>query len=548
MGNPDRTEITGRAPLLRDRQILIRDGDRVRTLTLSARRQVAALVVAGIAMGVPIAVTGGLVYHNQALHGESAANRGAPNAGGELAGGVDAILAHARRLAEPLPAVAPRGVGRPLIAADTGLPALAAVVQRLGEHRARLDRRLANARARYRDATARVTRLERRAQNLEAELQETRGTLRAVSSGRENLGDRLARTLADLHRVRARYQAALTARQAARGRVEALAGERDALAAEKAALTDRVATLSETLAQTRAERDVLLAERATLARRVGELEETLGHVGDAGETDLIARIADLRDSLVTAEDTTERYRARNAALKDKVATLKQRLENVQETQSGLFSHYTTQARNSLSAIEQTVAMTGLDVDRLVRKARQRGANLGGPFVPAAEIPQAVGRPAQKLDRQMQRLRLLQKVLGRLPLTPPLDSYWISSHFGKRRDPYNDRWAMHEGIDLAGQPDLTVHAAAPGTVVHAGWKGGYGRMVAIDHGYGIVSRYGHLKAISVSEGESIEHRGALGKLGNTGRSTGPHVHYEIRVEGEPVDPMNFLKAGKYAFKK
>ena len=131
---------------------------------------------------------------------------------------------------------------------------------------------------------------------------------------------------------------------------------------------------------------------------------------------------------------------------------------------------------------------------------------------------------------------------------PAFGFGQGKDFGKRRDPYNGRWAMHEGIDLAGQPGLTVHAAAPGKVVHAGWKGGYGRMVAIAHGYGIVSRYAHLKKITVEEGQSVEHRGALGKLGNTGRSTGPHVHYEIRVEGEPADPMNFLKAGKYAFKK
>jgi murein DD-endopeptidase MepM/ murein hydrolase activator NlpD len=149
---------------------------------------------------------------------------------------------------------------------------------------------------------------------------------------------------------------------------------------------------------------------------------------------------------------------------------------------------------------------------------------------------------------MQRLRILQDVLSQLPLTPPLDSYWVSSYFGKRRDPYNGRWAMHEGIDLAGQAGLKIRAGAPGRIVTAGWKGGYGQVVEIDHGYGITTLYGHLKSVTVNEGDQVKHRGEIGRLGNTGRSTGPHVHYEIQVDGKPVDPMNFLKAGRYVFKK
>jgi len=93
----------------------------------------------------------------------------------------------------------------------------------------------------------------------------------------------------------------------------------------------------------------------------------------------------------------------------------------------------------------------------------------------------------------------------------------------------------------------VLATAPGRVVFAGWSGGYGRMVEIDHGLGIHTRYAHLMQIDVEVGDTVDYRQDIGLLGSSGRSTGPHCHYEVRVDGRPYDPMNFLKAGKYMFK-
>ncbi len=148
---------------------------------------------------------------------------------------------------------------------------------------------------------------------------------------------------------------------------------------------------------------------------------------------------------------------------------------------------------------------------------------------------------------MQRLVALQAALGSMPLTAPVDSFWISSHFGKRKDPYNGRWAMHEGIDLAATAGSRVVATAPGKVVFAGTKSGYGRLVEIDHGFGLRTRYAHLRSIRVETGQRVEHRQTVGTLGSSGRSTGPHVHYEVLVEGEPMDPDDFLEAGKHVFK-
>lgn len=531
-----------------ERQLLIRDRNGVRAVPLTPRRQQWLAVAGGLALGVILTTTGLAVWQHGVVNSQAQRISAIQEARAERGAQIDAILAKARAHESELPATGPAGIAGQPDAARSDLAALETIVRRLAERRNLLELRIAQTSQRYEQKRVALKELRRREADLEAELAETRDNLRAVSSGRENLGDRLASTLADLHRARARYQAVASRQESNRAKIDRLSAKLARVTDRKTALKRKVTTLSQKVTAATTERDKLLAERKKLASRVGRLEQTLGHVANAEKTDLIERIGNLEESLVAAERKTTTYRERANKLEDKVAALKKRLTKVRKTQSGLFDHYSSQAATSLDAIERTVAMTGLEVDRLIDQARPEDAAQGGPFVPAATIVDAVAKPARKLDRQMERLRLLQKVLSRLPLTPPLDSYWISSNFGKRRDPYNGQWAMHEGVDMAGQPGLDVKAAAPGKVVSAGWEGGYGRMVVVDHGFGIRTRYGHLKSVAVDDGEEIDHRAKLGKVGNTGRSTGPHVHYEVRVDGEPVDPMNFLKAGKHAFKR
>ena len=129
----------------------------------------------------------------------------------------------------------------------------------------------------------------------------------------------------------------------------------------------------------------------------------------------------------------------------------------------------------------------------------------------------------------------------------MDSYYISSLFGMRRDPFNGQRAMHQGIDMAGQFKTPLFAPAPGIVTKAGTWGSYGRMVEIDHGFGITTRYGHLESISVNRGDEVDFRQQIGLMGRSGRSTGTHVHYEVLFDGIPQDPSKFLKAGQNVFK-
>ena len=170
---------------------------------------------------------------------------------------------------------------------------------------------------------------------------------------------------------------------------------------------------------------------------------------------------------------------------------------------------------------------------------------GGPFVPV-KLPGEGNGFERTLTRvniaraQTEQLgRSLVWVPVRKPVTGEID---VSSTFGVRMDPFLHIPAMHTGIDFRGDSGEAIHATAAGTVTNAGWSGGYGKMVEIDHGNGLATRYGHLSEIDVSVGDEIRIGQVVGRMGSTGRSTGPHLHYETRIDGEAVDPQKFLNAG------
>lgn len=126
--------------------------------------------------------------------------------------------------------------------------------------------------------------------------------------------------------------------------------------------------------------------------------------------------------------------------------------------------------------------------------------------------------------------------------PVVGNVEFSSGFGVRSDPFLGRPAMHTGLDFRASTGDPVRVTANGKVVNAGWAGGYGRMVEVDHGNGLSTRYGHLSQINVKVGEIVKIGQVIGEVGSTGRSTGPHLHYETRIDGEAVDPQKFLRAG------
>jgi murein DD-endopeptidase MepM/ murein hydrolase activator NlpD len=188
-------------------------------------------------------------------------------------------------------------------------------------------------------------------------------------------------------------------------------------------------------------------------------------------------------------------------------------------------------RRAINEFRSILASTGLNVERLFPQFRLDRAE-GGPFVPPPNGDQPGGISPDHLEAML-------SLIKSLPLSTPLDHYQLESRFGPRHDPFNRRLSFHTGIDLSGPYMSPVYATAGGIVTYAGYRADYGKAVEIAHGNGISTVYGHLHRYIVSVGQSVAEHTQIGFLGSTGRSSGPHVHYEILVNDEPQDPEKFL---------
>jgi murein DD-endopeptidase MepM/ murein hydrolase activator NlpD len=269
----------------------------------------------------------------------------------------------------------------------------------------------------------------------------------------------------------------------------------------------------------------------------------------------------LEMKIAALQDTLDEERQRIVALEGERgdlelhrARLTLQLQDMGEIQQGALDRLADHTSLDIAVFEDTVAMAGLDVAALLTEDQMDGLEegQGGPFIPGQFLTEpdpveAAATSLSLLDEQIARWNRLQELLRSLPLAAPLEQYRISSAFGPRKDPVNGRLSRHLGLDFRAKLSTPVLSTAPGKVVFAAWKGGYGRLVEIDHGYGIRTRYAHLRKILVEKGQEVGHRKTIALLGSSGRSTGPHVHYEVLVNGKPHDPMNFLKAGIHVFK-
>ena len=209
---------------------------------------------------------------------------------------------------------------------------------------------------------------------------------------------------------------------------------------------------------------------------------------------------------------------------------------------------------ALSAVEDSMesrvrrmrgVFTDLGLDMAQLEAATPRSAIGGPFVPVK-----LSADAGAFERQLYRINITRTQMQRLNATltlvpyrkPVIGEVEFTSGFGVRSDPFLGRPAMHTGLDFRAATGDPVRATANGKVASSGWMGGYGRMVEIDHGNGLSTRYGHLSEIHVRVGDVIKIGQVIGAVGSTGRSTGPHLHYETRIDGDAVDPQKFLRAG------
>ncbi len=232
---------------------------------------------------------------------------------------------------------------------------------------------------------------------------------------------------------------------------------------------------------------------------------------------------------------------------DVVAGVERSLDRVEQNQQSLLQGLETRAERRARRIRAMLAELGLAEVRLAPTARGGStAGTGGPLIPLpAPTPDASPFEKQifRLQTVIRNHERLNRLVASIPIARPhAGELELSSGFGARLDPFLRTWAMHSGIDFRGATGEPVFAAASGRVVHAASLGGYGLLVEIDHGNGIATRYAHLSRIEVKEGDLVGVGQRVGRIGSTGRSTGPHLHYETRINGEAVDPMRFVRAG------
>lgn len=216
------------------------------------------------------------------------------------------------------------------------------------------------------------------------------------------------------------------------------------------------------------------------------------------------------------------------------------LKDLEHDQIDRIQSLATGASQSADAIQTILRRTGFDLTEAAGSDSETA--IGGPFVEPIDVTDPFETSINALDAALDRLDNARRTARKLPFGNPSPTSSITSRFGNRTDPFLGRLALHAGIDFRARTGTEVGATGAGTVVVAGRNGGYGNMVEIDHGNGLRTRYAHLSRTLVEVGDHVEADAPIGLSGSTGRSTGPHLHYEVRRDGKALDPMRFLTAG------
>lgn len=346
--------------------------------------------------------------------------------------------------------------------------------------------------------------------------------------------------------------------------MEATQGTLLDMADNNAELRSQLHQVSAQLADTEREKRTIATIRATMAEQLAELEAEMEGISDRNRTlrrelssveQMIAVLRNERDAASRRADVAERDgTARIQALETQLSVKAQVLAELQAVQRDTLDRIGQVTSTTIDDFKAVVQLTDIPTDTLLSAtglAPGEDVGVGGLFEPSAPMDAALeGLYADiaAVESDLGEMVRLRDLIKRLPLGSPAESFYVSSRFGKRRDPFNKRWALHSGVDLSGPLKSPIYATAPGVVTFAGTKGGLGKMVEIAHGNGISTRYGHLFSFKVKKGQSVGFREKIALMGSSGRSTGSHLHYEVLINGTAVNPSKFMEAGRYVLKE
>jgi murein DD-endopeptidase MepM/ murein hydrolase activator NlpD len=360
--------------------------------------------------------------------------------------------------------------------------------------------------------------------------------LNALSADRDLRADEAAR-------AQERFNIALTQVSEMQERLLASEDRRQELETGIDAVQD---TLRDTIAERDDARDE--AERMTVAlnaqsggaTEMGRAKDTLatlefltGALGDAAEE---------RNDVLASADAA---RADARAIADEKEALELRND-------AIFTKLEEALTISVEPLDNMFREAGMSPDDLIDAVREGYSGQGGPLTPIT-FSSSGGAPtpdelrANAILGGLDRMNMYRIAAFKLPFAMPVTSaIRYTSGFGVRNDPFNGSSRRHEGQDMAGAYGTPILATADGVVTYAGWESGYGKLVKIQHDFGVETRYGHMSGINVEVGQRVSRGDQIGAMGNTGRSTGTHLHYEIRLGGSPINPMTFIKAAKNVF--
>lgn len=343
-------------------------------------------------------------------------------------------------------------------------------------------------------------------------------------------GDAVTRQLSEKQRLlvemATRYQSATAELEGLRAEVRFLsAGRRDEIARVEA----------------------LTAELAELGIALAEAEHR-----ETAMSDTFATFAPTISGVIAARDDAT---AHARALDDRIVMLEDEIGGLQMRHQTLLAELEEATSASLEALGDVFVNADIDVEDILEESLRENTGRGGPFQPAPEdLPE--NRPDRRaaagpqdgervaaLMGDLERIGLMRVAIDRLPFGMPSDGR-VTSKFGPRRDPFRGRSAMHEGIDLAAPKGTPIFATAEGVVTFSGRQRGYGNVVKIRHAFGFETVYAHLSQSRVRIGQRVKRGVRIADMGSTGRSTGSHLHYEVRIDGQAINPNRFMGAARH----
>ncbi|WP_170349035.1 DUF5930 domain-containing protein [Ruegeria atlantica] len=347
----------------------------------------------------------------------------------------------------------------------------------------------------------------------------------------------------------ARAQEALAAQDrfnAALEQISAMQSELLASENRRRELETGIEVIQTTLRATMKQREEARTELASMQVETDDGDIYMTAAGDPEQmnfmTDALVRTAQERDQI--AADAKDALAQRD--------DLELEIRLMQERSDEIFRQLEEAMIISVEPLDKMFRQAGMPTDRIIEEVRRGYSGMGGPLTPISFSTRGEDLTpdeirANVLLQQMDQLNLYRIAAEKAPFASPVhDVVRFTSGFGTRRDPKTGGRRMHNGADFAGAYGTDIFATADGIVTHAGWQSGFGRLVKIKHAFGVETLYAHNTKIRVKVGQRVSRGDHIADMGSTGRSTGTHLHYEVRVDGVPRNPMTYIKAARNVF--